>query len=89
MRLRQFAILIDELRALSETEPPDVLYDALVEKSGYAAALKAKDTPENAARLENVGELKSNILSYMKESGDATLAGFLDEVALYPIRQGS
>ena len=83
VRLRQFAILIDELRALSETEPPDVLYDALVEKSGYAAALKAKDTPENAARLENVGELKSNILSYMKESGDATLAGFLDEVALY------
>ncbi|MBR1497763.1 MAG: UvrD-helicase domain-containing protein, partial [Oscillospiraceae bacterium] len=83
LRLRQFAVLIDELRALSETEPPDVLYDALVERSGYAAALKAKDTPENAARLENMGELKSNILSYIKESGDASLAGFLDDVALY------
>lgn len=35
------------------------------------------------ARLENVNELKTNILGYIKETGDATLAGFLDEVALY------
>ena len=82
-RLREFAVMMDELRALSETAPLDEVYDALIEKSGYIAALQSKDTPENESRIENVKELKSNILTYIKETGDATLHGFLDEVALY------
>ncbi len=83
VRLRQFAAMIDELRLLADNNPSDLLYDELIEKSGYIRALQEKSTPENDARIENVKELKSNILSYIKESGDATLHGFLDEVALY------
>lgn len=82
-RMRQFAYMIDELRAMSETEPIDKLYDELLERSGYLKALQEKDTPENAARIENVKELKTNILGYINETGDSTLHGFLDEVALY------
>ena len=82
-KLTQFSDLISELRALSATEPLDALYDALLERTGYVRALLEKDTPENAAKAENVGELKSNILSFMKETGDTSLHGFLDEVALY------
>ncbi len=83
LRLRQFAIMIDELRSLSENIPADELYDEVIERSGYIRALQEKSTPENDARIENVKELKSNIISYIKDTGDATLHGFLDEVALY------
>ncbi|MCC8077883.1 MAG: UvrD-helicase domain-containing protein [Oscillospiraceae bacterium] len=83
VRLRQFAALIEALREQSETEPLDSLYDMVTERSGYIRMLQEKDTPENAARLENIHELKSNILSFIKETGDSSLRGFLDEVALY------
>ena len=47
--------------------------------AGEYAALKTA-----AARLENVQELKSNILAFLDgEPEDATLAGFLNEIALY------
>ncbi len=82
-KLMQFAAMIDGLRAMSEETPLDELYDALLERSGYLAALHEKDIPENESRIENVKELKSNILSYIKDTGDSSLSGFLDEVALY------
>ncbi|MGI5979756.1 MAG: ATP-dependent helicase [Oscillospiraceae bacterium] len=83
VRLREFIYMLDELRSLEETTPLDQFYDTLLEKTGYIKALQLKPSDENNARIENVGELKTNILSYMKESGDEHLAGFLDEVALY------
>jgi DNA helicase-2/ATP-dependent DNA helicase PcrA len=82
-RLTEFARMIVELRALSEAAPLDALYDAALERSGYVRALREKDAQQNESRLENVQELKSNILSFMQETGDSSLAGFLDEVALY------
>ena len=83
VKLREFTIMMDELRSLSETTPLDELYDLVVEKTGYVRALELKPTDENRARIENVGELKTNIISYMKDTGETGLAGFLDEVALY------
>ena len=83
MRLRQFAILIEELQEQAKTVPPDELYDLVVERSGYVRALEEKNTAEDAARIENVQELKSNIIAFAKEAENPTLAGFLDEVALY------
>lgn len=83
VRLRAFANMMEELRAMEEETPLDQLFDAVLEKSGYIRALELKPSDENNARIENVNELKTNIISYMKESGDEHLAGFLDEVALY------
>lgn len=83
LRLRQFAILMDELRIAAETMTPEELYDLVLERTGYVRALEEKNTAEDTARIENVQELKTNIINYCKESDNATLAGFLDEVALY------
>lgn len=83
LRLRQFAILMDELRAAAETMTPEELYDHVLERTGYVRALEEKNTAEDTARIENVQELKTNIINYCKESENGTLAGFLDEVALY------
>ena len=83
MRMRAFATLIEELRAFSEVNTPDLLFDEIIEKTGYIRALKEKNTQEDLARAENVEELKTSILTYMRESGDTTLAGYLANVALY------
>ena len=82
-KLIKFTDMISSLRSLAETESLDRLYDAVIEETGYAQALKEKGGDEATARLENINELKTNILGYIKETGDESLAGFLDEVALY------
>ena len=83
LRMRQFASLIDELRQFAAENTPDLLLDELIEKTGYVRALEEKNTVEDTARIENVRELKTSILTFMKESGDQTLDGYLANVALY------
>ena len=83
VKLRLFANLILELRDFSQTHRPDELLDELLEKTGYVRALEEKNTTEDTARAENVREIKTSILTYMKESGDETLEGYLANVALY------
>ena len=83
VRMRQFAGMIRELQAFSEVNTPDLLFDEIVEKTGYIQALEEKNTIENTTRIENVKELKSTILNFMEESEDATLNAYLANVALY------
>lgn len=83
-RLEKFAAMIDALHdAAGNTELAD-FYDLVCEQSGYLRALEDKGDMESRGRLENVQELKSNILAFLDgEPEDATLAGFLNEIALY------
>lgn len=83
VKMRLFAQMIDELREFAKDNTPDALVDELIEKTGYIRALEEKNTHEDQTRIENVRELKSSILGYMKESGDETLEGYLANVALY------
>ena len=83
-KLMQFTILIEELAQLLDNGMPlPVFYDELLLRSGYEAMLLQKDTPENKGRLENIKELKSSIRTYMENAEEPTLAGFLEEIALY------
>ena len=82
-RMREFTAMIKSLRSFSENNTPDLLLDELQEKTGYLHMLEEKNTVEDTARAENVRELKTSILNYMRESGDRTLAGYLADVALY------
>ena len=83
LRMREFARMIRELQSFSENNTPELLYDELLEKSGYLRMLEEKNTVEDSTRAENVRELKTSILTYMRQSGDQSLAGFLADVALY------
>ena len=83
VRMRQFSIMIRELQAFSELNTPDLLFDEIIEKTGYIQVLEEKNTVENTTRIENVRELKSTILNFMDESEDATLNAYLANVALY------
>ena len=83
-KLKQFAALLDDLREAEEDMPLPELYDLVCQKSGYTRALEEKRDMESRGRLENVQELKSNILAFLEnEPEDATLSGFLNEIALY------
>lgn len=83
LKLRLFSELIEQLRAFSQVNTPDLLLDELYEKTGYIRALEAKNTTESTAKIENVQELKTSVIGYMRESGDNTLEGYLANVALY------
>lgn len=78
-----FTDMIIELIELSATLPLDRLFEELLDKSGYARSLLETNTVENKSRYENVNELLTNIQSYMTNSEEPSLFGFLDEVALY------
>lgn len=84
MKLLQFSALIEGMAQLLEDgmSLPD-FYDELLIRTGYVDMLKAKDTEENKTRLENVRELKSSIHAYIENAEVPTLAGFLEEIALY------
>ncbi len=81
--MRLFSGMIRELQEFAKTHPTDVLFDEVIDKTGYVRALEEKDTPESRGRIENVLELKSTILTYMRETGDESLAGYLANVMLY------
>ena len=83
-KLLQFSALIEGLaQLLADGMSLPEFYDELLVRTGYADMLTAKPTEENKTRLENVKELKSSIHAYMENALEPTLAGFLEEIALY------
>ena len=84
MKFMEFSSLIEGLAQLLEEgmSLPD-FYDELLIRTGYVDMLEAKNTEENRTRLENVRELKSSIQTYVENAEEPTLAGFLEEIALY------
>ena len=83
-KLLKFADLIDNLRRAGGSLALPEFYDAVCEQTGYIKALEEKNDMESRGRIENVQELKSNIMGFLEQGPeDATLSGFLNEIALY------
>lgn len=87
-KLMQFTVMIEELAHLLDNGLPlPDFYEELMLRTGYIQMLQSKPTEENKTRLDNIRELKSSIMDYVKgatENGDIpTLTGFLEEIALY------
>ncbi len=79
--LLTFAGMIEELTDARERVTLDVLFDMTMDRSGYRKML-ADAGPEEAERLENLDEFKSNIIEYINENETPSLLGFLEETAL-------
>ena len=83
-KMLQFTVLIEGLAQLLEdglTLPE--FYEEVMLRTGYIAMLESKPTEENKTRLENIRELKSSINAYVQNAEVPSLAGFLEEIALY------
>ena len=79
--LKNAYAMFDDLTQKSEELPLDEFLDEVLDRTGYMDYLK---TLENAdTKIENVKELRSSIVQYIKENEEPTLGGFLEEVALY------
>lgn len=71
--------LIEELR--EEMPPVSVLIDKIASTTGYMSML-IKAGEEEKDRIENIGELISTAKQYEEANENATLSGFLEDVAL-------
>ncbi len=80
--LGAFYALYERLCQAAAALPLERLVPEVMELTGYEAMLKAQGE-EGETRLENLGQLTNAVKTYADQNGeDATLAGFLEEVAL-------
>jgi DNA helicase-2/ATP-dependent DNA helicase PcrA len=75
--------LFEGLRIAAVEVPPTDLIGAVLDESGYRKELEAEDTVEAESRLENLEELINAAREYERVEPEPTLAGFLQEQALY------
>ena len=80
--LTEFTGMLQQLMDDVDLIPLDELFDDLLEKSDYRKYLELQGS-EGKNRMENVQELKSNIVRYAESAEEPLLSGFLEEIALY------
>ena len=80
-RLMKFCDLISELHEKVDSMHLDELFKEVVERTEYLNYLKS-DAEKGQERIDNISELVTNLVTYENENEEATLSGFLEEVAL-------
>ena len=80
--IRGFHGTMESLMALAQELPVDELLERVLEKTGTLDALEAERTIEARGRIENLQELVGVAREYRQQTADATVAGFLQDVAL-------
>ncbi|HBC46468.1 MAG TPA: ATP-dependent DNA helicase PcrA [candidate division Zixibacteria bacterium] len=73
--IRSLTLEVDKLT-------PQDIAARIITDTGYLRALEDEKTPEADVRAENVKEVVAGIAEYVERNESATLAGFLEEVAL-------
>ena len=76
------AALLDELEAMIEDQPVDVILRAVLERTGYIESLRNSRDPQDEARVENLEELVSVAREFQRNNPEGRLPDFLNEVAL-------
>lgn len=81
-----FVTFIQSLKSKAAAYTVQELLEEIIDLTGYADELREEDTEESRARLENIDELISKTVSYQEamaaEGREASLSGFLEEIAL-------
>ncbi|MEH0827788.1 MULTISPECIES: DNA helicase PcrA [unclassified Micromonospora] len=87
--IAEFVALLDAARELADTGTPEEVLEAVLTSSGYLAELEESLDPQDAGRVDNLQELVSVAREYTEriealgaDDERATLAGFLEQVAL-------
>ena len=83
-RMKAFRDLITSLTdfAAEHDTKPSQIVEKVLEESGMLDELRKSVDPQDASRLENLGQLQSVAAEFEQKTPDATLAGFLETTAL-------
>ncbi len=81
-KLKGFTQYIDSLRAMVGILSVEELLNKVIDQTGYVRELEAEDTEESRARIENIDELITKVVTYEENAEQSSLNGFLADVAL-------
>lgn len=81
-KVRPFVDFIQKFRSQLEYLSVTELLQKIIEETGYVEELRTENTEESRARIENIDEFISKVVSYEEEAEEPSLSGFLEEVAL-------
>ena len=82
VKLTPFVTMIQTFRSKLSYYGLEGLLKDIIETTGYVKELEASDEEDAEDRINNIDELISKIVSYEETHEEATLSGFLEEVAL-------
>lgn len=78
-----FNAMVDELRTVVEAGAgPVTVLEAVLDRTGYLAELRASDDPQDESRIENLAELAAVASEYEQANPEGSLADFLEQVSL-------
>lgn len=85
-KIEGFVTFIQSLKSKAQAYTVEEILEEIIDLTGYVDELKAEDTEESRARIENIDELVSKTVTYQEtmaaEGREADLSGFLEEIAL-------
>ncbi|HYA87287.1 MAG TPA: DNA helicase PcrA [Nitrospirota bacterium] len=81
-KLQDFTGMMERMRSNLGTITVTDLVRRVIHESGYGAALDQDKTVESRIRLENLNELMTATEDFQEQNREASLASFLDQVAL-------
>jgi DNA helicase-2/ATP-dependent DNA helicase PcrA len=70
-----FVALVDDLREMAATAPPEEVLEAALARTGYLVELEDSTDPQDAGRVENLQELVSVAREYTERTLAAAAAG--------------
>ena len=79
-KLKSFCAMIERIDAQRDSASLADLFDIVMRETGYRDSLFADENSEE--RIQNLDQLKSEIMEYASAAEEPTLEGFLQEVAL-------
>ncbi|NKX56701.1 DNA helicase PcrA [Arthrobacter mobilis] len=77
-----FVKLLDDLTEVANSSGAAAALEAVLEQTGYLAALRLSNDPQDESRVENLAELVAVVREYERDNPDGSLSGFLEQVAL-------
>ncbi|MFD1212561.1 DNA helicase PcrA [Arthrobacter sp. GCM10027362] len=77
-----FVKLVEDLTEVATGSGAAAALEAVLEQTGYLAALRQSNDPQDESRVENLAELLAVVREYERDNPDGSLAGFLEQVAL-------
>lgn len=82
VKIKPFVNFIQVLRSKLEFLSITEIMNEIIEETGYVRELEAENDEESRARIENIDELISKIVTYEESTDEPSLSSFLEEVAL-------